>query len=164
MRWLTNAEKGTAQQTMRELQAENTYKVVIHAPKASEWVTFDEMVSMGLVGLYAVGDEAVTEDQPHGSTYALNPHVFISSAPSITWPDVFSQPLDAPYMPEASPDHRKMAAVADGLMAWGNCHLVKPPENFGYVVMKLARESGISNPSDKGFSAAAAAIMKEDAP
>lgn len=91
----------------------------------------------------------------------MNEHAFSN----LTWPDVFSQPLDAPYRPEASPDHRKMAAVADGLMAWGNCHLVKRPENFGYVMMmQLAREAGISDASDKGFSAAAAAIMKDDAP
>jgi hypothetical protein len=78
------------------------------------------------------------------------------------WPAVMNQPTTAPYRPEVAPEHRRMAAIADGLMCWGNVHASKAvkagplPKQFGDVVVKLSREAGIyPKASSDDFLAAA---------
>jgi len=58
MKWLTNKAESNALKTMRELQAGNTYKVVIGDPKATDWFTAKQLKDMGMVGLYAAGAKA----------------------------------------------------------------------------------------------------------
>jgi hypothetical protein len=81
---------------------------------------------------------------------------------TMEWPTVMNQPLEAPYRPDATTEHRRMAAIADGLMCWGNVHASKAmnggplPKQFGDVIVKLSREAGIfPDGSDKHFMAAA---------
>jgi hypothetical protein len=77
----------------------------------------------------------------------------------LIWPAVFSEPLEAPYFPERPPEERRMQAVADGLVAWGNACLTRPPASFGMVLIKLSREAGLNSASGEAFMAAA---MAED--
>ena len=68
---------------------------------------------------------------------------------SLEWPAVMEEPLTAPYRPNVNPEHRRMAAIADGLICWGNVHASKSlrggplPAQFGDVIVKLSREAGI---------------------
>jgi hypothetical protein len=65
------------------------------------------------------------------------------------WPAVMTEPLTAPHLPDAAPEHRRMAAISDGLMCWAMVHASKAlkagplPKQFGDVVVKLSREAGI---------------------
>lgn len=83
------------------------------------------------------------------------------------WPDVFAQPLAAPYRPDVTDDHkRRAAAIADGLDAWRLCHvgrslgLTRPPL-FGHVMVKLMEIAGMDDGSERAFVAAADEWMAE---
>lgn len=66
------------------------------------------------------------------------------------WPTVFSDRLDEPYLPdEKNETKRRLIALADQLMAWGNCHMqAKMPDNFEAVMVKLGKVSGATLPED----------------
>ncbi len=53
-----------------------------------------------------------------------------------TWPEVFSDPSLVETSAPAS-------LCADALMAWGLCHLVKPPESFGTVLVAIGDKLGV---------------------
>lgn len=76
----------------------------------------------------------------------------------VQWPAVMNEPIEDAYFPDAPLDHRRMRAIADGLMCWGNSHLAKAPPQFGEVLQKLAKIAGIVSGSDAAFMVAAKAI------
>lgn len=86
--------------------------------------------------------------------------------PRLQWPAVFTEPLDAPYMPDLAPIQRRGIASVDGLMAWAICMSGRDlagelPANFGQVVVKLRQAAGIASASPEAFSAAQEAWLAE---
>lgn len=61
----------------------------------------------------------------------------------LPWPAVFSESIDAPYHPNMRERERIGCAIADQLMAWGNCHMAAPrPKSFEAVMVKLSKMTG----------------------
>ena len=59
------------------------------------------------------------------------------------WPRVVKEP-DYEY---EGPNDR-LNAIADGLSAWGCCHIEKPPENFGRAMVKISKILGVNATPD----------------
>ncbi len=60
---------------------------------------------------------------------------------NITWPEVITNP-DYEY----SGEYIRERAIAEGLCAWANCYMEKPPENFGKGMAKISAIVGSASP------------------
>lgn len=83
-----------------------------------------------------------------------------------TLPAVFTQPVDAPYLPATPPEDRRIAAVADGLAGHRYAQMsqyTRPsplPDGWAATINKLAREAGLAAATHASFVKEAETILR----
>ena len=58
----------------------------------------------------------------------------------LQWPDMFTTGI----VECDGTTKGKLLLVADALTGWANCHIVKPPENFGSVMVQVFKHLGVA--------------------